>query len=68
MTPEANDVLVCAHELMAYYYRCGESVLSDPPKTEAFLNWMKRSTHTSHFLAVIHSATTAMPGRPIQLF
>ena len=34
---EANDVLACAHELMAYYYRCREPVLSDPPKTEAFL-------------------------------
>ena len=34
---EATDVLACAHELMAYYYRCGEPVLGDPAKTEAFL-------------------------------
>jgi len=34
---EANDVLACAHELVAYYYRCGEPVLDDPAKTDAFL-------------------------------
>ena len=31
---EATDVLACAHELMAYYYRCGEPVLDDPAKIE----------------------------------
>ena len=34
---EAHDILACAHELIAYDYRCGEPILDDPAKTEAFL-------------------------------
>jgi len=33
----ADDVLACAHEWIAYNYRAGELVLADYPKTEAFL-------------------------------
>jgi DNA repair protein RadC len=34
---KANDILACAHELIADNYRYGEPVLTDDPKIEAFL-------------------------------